>query len=108
AGAATNGVIELLDHFLAEIRIVDFAPIHLSENNKAVGIRLHHFVDDALQLVAPHAGKDDDLLHIGGIHAADDFGGRDFLAVNAGGIVDVVVNINHRELGARNLVNGGV
>src|SRR5208283_3725368 len=38
AGAATNGVIELLDHFLAEIRIVDFAPIHLSENNKAVGI----------------------------------------------------------------------
>ena len=108
AGAAAHGVIKLLDHFLAEVRIVDLAPIHLSKHHETVRIGLHHFIEDALQLVAPHAGKDDDLLHIGGIHAANHLGWRNLLAVNPAGIVDMIVNINHGELGAGNLVDGGV
>ena len=99
---ARNRIVELLHHFRAEVRIVDFAPVDLSENDEPAGIRLYHLVDDGLQLVAPHASQDDDGLYIASVHDLDDALGRHVL-VDPRGVVHVAVHVDHVILG---LVDG--
>src|SRR5215470_11507887 len=56
--ATLHGIIELRDHFLGEIGIVNLAPIHLCENNETAGIGLDNFIQNDLQLFAPHTRED--------------------------------------------------
>jgi hypothetical protein len=80
----------------------------LSEDHEAVGIRLHHLVEDALKLFSPHACQNDDFFDIGLIHAFYDVGWRDLSAVNSRGVIDVIVDVDDVELCARHLVRGRV
>ena len=50
------GIIQLRDHLLTEVRVIDLAPVVLREHHEAAGMGLDHFIQHALQLVSPHAG----------------------------------------------------
>ena len=79
----------------------------MRENDEAAGIRLHHLVNHVLQLVSPHAGEDNDGADVGVVHDFDDALGVHVL-VNAGSVVDVVVDVNNVELCFVNFVDGRV
>src|SRR5581483_2924704 len=66
-----------------------------------------HFVNNALQLLSPTTGEDNEGANVSSIHSLDHFLGRDVL-VNALRVVDVVVHINHRKTSALNLVHSCV
>ena len=100
ARPAAHRVIQLRDHFLAEFRIVDLAPVHLCENYKTVGIWLDHFVQYRLQFFSPEAGKDHDLPYVGLVHALHDLGGWHFVAMNSSRVVHMVVDVDDVELGS--------
>ncbi len=61
-----------------------------------------------MQFLAPEAGEDDDGFDVSGVHGFDHVGGRNFFAVDAGGIVDVIVHVDDWEAGARGFVLGDV
>ncbi len=94
-------------HLGAEVGIVDFAPVNLREDHKAAGIGLDHLLDDGLEFVAPHAGKDHDGFHVGGVHDLNHLLGR-HVVVDAGGVVDVVVDVDDVELGPIDWMDGDV
>ena len=50
------GIIQLRDHLLTEVRVIDLAPVVLREHHEAAGMGLDHFIQYGLQLVPPHAG----------------------------------------------------
>lgn len=49
------------------------------------------------QLVSPHAGEDDDELHIAVVHDFDHTVWR-HVGVDAGDVIDVVMDVDHVEL----------
>src|SRR5208283_1309423 len=104
ASAAANGIPELGDLLGRKICIIDPAEINLREDNKAVRIRLDHFIDDPLKFFAPQASEDGDLLYIGLIHATDDFGRTNFLAMDAPRIIDMIVDVDYGEFCAGNFM----
>src|SRR5262249_12387856 len=107
ARGATPPVIDLLDHLLREIRIVNPAPINLSEHYETPRMWLHHFVDYALQLVSPRPGKDNDCPDIQVIHALEQLC-RGNTVLDAHGIVHVLVHVNHWKAGALHFMCGDV
>ena len=50
-----------------------------------------------LKLVAPHAGENHNLLHVGLVHDADHIR-RGHLIADAGRVIGVIVNVNDIEL----------
>ena len=105
--SSDDRVVDLRDHLCAEVGVVDLAPIQLREDHETPGVGLDHLVDYGLQLVTPEAGEDDNGLHIGAIHHFDDALGRHVL-IDPRGIVDVVMHVDHIELGPVDFMCGNV
>src|SRR5258705_2640323 len=107
ARAAGDRVVDLANHELAEIRMVDLRPVKLREHDETTGIRLDHAVDDALQFVSPHAREDNDGLEVEPPHARDHFLWIDPVS-DTDSVVSVGVYVDHGKFRALEFMHRGM
>ena len=105
ARTASDRIIELSHHFLAEIGVVNFAEVDLFENDRSTArIGLHHLVDHMLQLLVPHASQDHHGLDVRRVHDLDRALRRHMIGVDAHRVILVIVNVDHIKFGAVDFV----
>lgn len=102
AGSAFYSIADLSGHGIAEIGLSRAGVIKLSEDDKAFRVRLHHFIKHALELVSPSAAENDDLLDIPTVHPIHDILWLWMRTHDHACIVQMTMDVDHRELGAFN------
>src|SRR5437879_4029579 len=100
---AGHRLVELSDHLLTKIGVVDFREINLGKDHEPPGVGLHHAVDNFLQLFSPHSGEDHNCPHISVVHDLNDALGRHGL-FDSLGVVYMIVHVYNVKFGAVNTV----
>ena len=102
-----NCVVELTNHLPAKVRVINLAPVNLTENDEATGIRLNHFVDYLLKLVAPHAGENYNGFNVCVVHYLNYPLWR-HMFFDPGGVIHMVVHVDDIIFRAIDAVRGSM